>query len=54
MALKWLSKYYPGSPPNYWYVKKRRDLYLELDWSHCHQYEQRWLLIQFPKTHESF
>ena len=54
VALKWLTKYYPGTPPNFWYVKKRRDLYDELGWSHCHEYQKRWLLVQFPKTYESF
>jgi len=54
VALKWLTKYYPGTPPNFWYVKKRRDLYETLGWSHCHEYQQRWLLVQFPKTYESF
>ena len=54
IALKWLQKYYPGTPANFWHVKKRRDLYEKLGWSHCHQYEQRWLLVRFPKTYESF
>ena len=54
MALKWLTKYYPGTPANFWYVKKRRDLYEKLGWSHCHEYERRWLLVRFPKTYESF
>ncbi|MFP6770375.1 MAG: hypothetical protein VB859_19530, partial [Planctomycetaceae bacterium] len=54
IALKWLQKYYPGTPPNFWYVKKRRVLFENLGWSHCLQYEQRWLLIRFPKTYESF
>ena len=54
VALKWLQKYYPGTPANYWYVKKRRDLYQKLGWSHCHEYEQRWLLARFPKTYEAF
>ncbi len=54
VALKWLQKYYPGTPANFWYVKKRRDLYKKLGWSHCQQYEQRWLLVRFPKTYESF
>ena len=54
VALKWLQKYYPGTPPNFWYVKKRRDLFENLGWSHCLQYEQRWLLVRFPKTYESF
>ena len=54
MALKWLTKYYPGTPANFWYVKKRRDLYEKLGWSHCHEYERRWLLVRFPKVYEAF
>ena len=54
VARKWLAKYYPGTPPNRVYVKKRRDLYEKLGWSHCHEYERRWLLVRFPQTHESF
>ena len=54
IALKWLNKSSAGSPPNYWYVKKRRDLYSELGWQHCAELENRWLLIKFPKAYESF
>ncbi len=54
MGLKWINHYLSSSPPNYWYVKKRRDLYRELGWTHCEQYENQWLLARFPKEHEAF
>ena len=47
-ALKWLNKYLTTSPGNYWYHKKRRDVYQKLGWTHLWEYEKRWLLIRFP------
>ena len=53
-ALKLLSKHIPGSTPNYWYIKKRRDLFEQLGWKHLWQYERRHLIIGFPKAYAPF
>ena len=47
-ALKWLNKYIASSPGNYWYHKKRRDIYQKLEWTHLWELEKRWLIIRFP------
>jgi len=53
-ALQLLNKYIPTSEPNYWYIKKRRDVFEKLGWMHCWEQEKRRLLIQFPKEYEPF
>ena len=53
-ALQLLNKYIPTSESNYWYIKKRRDIYEKLGWTHCWEQEKRRLLIQFPKVYEPF
>jgi len=47
-ALKLLNKHIPNSEPTYWYIKKRRDIYEKLGWTHVWEYEKRWLLRKFP------
>ncbi|MBT4867632.1 MAG: hypothetical protein HON53_21230, partial [Planctomycetaceae bacterium] len=53
-ALQLLNKYIPSSEPNYWYIKKRRDVFEKLGWTHCWEQEKRRLMIQFPKEYEPF
>jgi len=53
-ALSLLNRYIPGSSPNYWYIKKRRDLFGLLGWKHLEAAENKWLLIRFPKDYEPF
>jgi len=53
-ALKLLNKHISASSPNYWYIKKRRDIYEQLGWTHLFDYERRWLPIRFPAERESF
>jgi len=48
-ALALLQRRMPTAPTNYWYHKKRRDLFEELGWKQLHEYEARWLRIRFPK-----
>ena len=51
-ALKLLNKYIAGSAPNFWYYKKRRDLYEKLGWSHLHTHEAKWLKLRFQQPDE--
>jgi tripeptidyl-peptidase II len=51
-ALKELNEQIAESPPTFWYVKKRRDLYEELGWTHALEHERRRLAILFPKVRE--
>ncbi|MCH7689000.1 MAG: hypothetical protein IH899_20380 [Planctomycetes bacterium] len=53
-ALKLLNKYIPTSAPNYWSMKKRRDIYEKLGWNHLWKYEKNWLLIRFPGEFQPF
>ncbi len=53
-ALKLLNKYIADSPPTYWYYKKRRDIYRELDWKPLADYAATWLPIRFPAQREPF
>jgi hypothetical protein len=53
-AIQLLNKHIPNSEPNYWYIKKRRDLFEQLGWQHCWEYEKRWLVIAFPKSFAPF
>lgn len=53
-ALALLNKHIPDSAPNYWYFKKRRDIYGELGWDHLAGDEGRWLLIKFPEKAKTF
>ena len=53
-ALKLLNRFIPTSAPNYWYIKKRRDVYESLGWKHLAEYESRSLMISFPKDYEPF
>jgi tripeptidyl-peptidase-2 len=53
-ALKLLNKYIPSSAPNYWYIKKRRDIYEQLKWTHLWDYENSRLLIRFPGEFQPF
>ena len=46
-ALKLLNKYISSSVSNYWYYKKRRDIYEKLGWLHLQQYEAKWLELRF-------
>lgn len=48
-ALKLINKHAGSSPPNYWYFKKRRDIYEQLGWGHLHKYESKWLKLRFPQ-----
>ena len=51
-ALRLLNKQIGESEPNYWYHKKRRDIYEALGWDHLHQNESQWLLLRFPNAYE--
>jgi tripeptidyl-peptidase-2 len=53
-ALELLNKYIPTSSPNYWYIKKRCDVFEKLGWMHCWEQEKRRLLIEFPEKYEPF
>ena len=53
-ALKLLNRFIPTSAPNYWYIKKRRDVYESLGWKHLAEYESRSLMISFQKDYEPF
>lgn len=53
-ALELLNRHAESSAPNYWYVKKRRDIFEKLGWTHAFENEQKRLLIRFPKDYESF
>ncbi|MCH2124065.1 MAG: S8 family serine peptidase [Pirellulaceae bacterium] len=50
-ALKLLNKHNPNGTTNSWLFKKRRDLYQDLGWQHLFEYEDRWMLLRFPKTY---
>ncbi|QDU98736.1 S8 family serine peptidase [Lignipirellula cremea] len=47
-ALALLQRRMPTAPSNYWYHKKRRDLFIDLGWDHLAAYEAAWLLIEYP------
>lgn len=47
-ALKQLNRHIAESPPNYWYYKKRRDVYQKLGWEFLAVYEHTWLMIRYP------
>ncbi len=53
-ALKLLERYAANAEPNYWYVKKRRDLFAKLGWTHLREYESRRLMLAFPKHYAPF
>ncbi|MFQ5732795.1 MAG: S8 family serine peptidase [Planctomycetaceae bacterium] len=53
-ALKLLDRHTAGAAPNYWYVKKRRDLFGDLGWKHLQAWEARRLMVGFPKAFEAF
>lgn len=38
-----------GSPQDFWYSKKRRDLYRDLGWDAWEEYEQHWMWRRFPQ-----
>lgn len=38
----------PGSPADFWYTKKRRDLYGDLGWDAWREYEHHWMWRKFP------
>ncbi|MDG2128560.1 MAG: S8 family serine peptidase [Fuerstiella sp.] len=48
-ALKQLNKQIAKSSDNYWYFKKRRDIYQEAGWAHCYDQEWRRVLKMFPE-----
>jgi hypothetical protein len=48
IALKLLTATLKKAPPNYWYFKKRRDIYEKLGWEFARAQEQSRLLEQFP------
>lgn len=47
-ALETLNAQMKDAPLNFWYHKKRRDLYLDLGWKTLAEWEQRWLTRMFP------
>ncbi len=51
-ALATLNKQMQDAPLNFWYHKKRRDLYTDLGWSTLASWEQRWLMRMFPSRAE--
>ncbi|MBX3436779.1 MAG: S8 family serine peptidase [Planctomycetaceae bacterium] len=54
-ALKLLNQHIDGaSPADRQQMEKRRDLYEKLGWEDWYEYEQRWLLIQFPDEWQPF
>jgi hypothetical protein len=53
-ALKLLDRYAEKEPPNYWYLKKRRDIYEKLGWRQAYEHERRRLAIHFPKSLAEF
>ncbi len=55
VALKQLNEHIDDtSPPNWLQHKKRRDLYERLGWDDWREYEQKWMLIGFPKAFPEF
>ena len=48
-ALKQLNAQIAKSSNNYWYFKKRRDIYQEAGWEHCYDLEWRRVLQMFPE-----
>ncbi|WP_166830529.1 S8 family serine peptidase [Thalassoroseus pseudoceratinae] len=47
-ALEILNRDLKDSAPDYWRLKKQRDIYEQLDWLHAADYANRWLAIRFP------
>ena len=48
-ALEILNRDLKDSAPDYWRLKKQRDLYEQLGWQHATDYATRWLNIRFPE-----
>lgn len=53
-ALGLLNRYIRSESPNYWYLKKRRDLYEDLGWLFALEREKTRLLVRFPAKLEAF
>ncbi len=51
-ALALVNKLIAEQPVNFWYHKKRRDIFKSLGWKDLADYESNWLLIRFPQTYE--
>jgi tripeptidyl-peptidase II len=51
-ALSQLNAQIKQSSNNYWYFKKRRDIYQEVGWQHCYDLEWRRVLQMFPEKVE--
>jgi tripeptidyl-peptidase-2 len=52
-AVKLLNQHIPNATPNFWFHKKRRDVFESLGWKHLRDYESRWLMRRFPKEREA-
>ena len=48
-ALELLERYINDQPPNYWYFKKRRDIYGELGWRMLRERAHEEILVRFPE-----
>ena len=53
-ALRLLNQQIRDGNANYWFFKKRRDLYELSGWQHLRDYEHRWLLLRFPSQRLPF
>ncbi len=48
-ALEILNRDLKDSAPDYWRLKKQRDIYEDLGWQHAANHATRWLAIRFPE-----
>ena len=48
-ALEILNRDLDDSAPDYWRLKKQRDIYKDLGWQHAANHATRWLAVRFPE-----